>query len=76
MRVILSCKKIKARNAVDTGKVSISRAALLASDMRVPQVISTWPGNTPTTASKRKTKISLVRQSRFSLFFASNLSNG
>ena len=61
---------------MDTGNVNMSRAALLASDMRVPQVMSTCPGNTPAMASKRKIRMSLIRLSLFSALFASNLTNG
>ena len=74
--VILSCRKRNARNAVDTGNVNMSNAALLASDMRVPQVMITCPGNTPTRASKRKIRMSLPRRSRLGALFDSNLTSG
>ena len=52
--VIRSRRKMKASTAVVMGRVSISNAALLASDMRVPQVIKTWPGKMPSKASRKK----------------------
>ena len=56
---ILSRRKTNAKNAVNTGMASIMIAALLAVDIRVPQVTSTCPGKTPSTASSRKISASL-----------------
>jgi hypothetical protein len=47
-----------ARMAVETGSVNIRSAALLASDKRVPQVMSTWPGKIPTSARTKKRRMS------------------
>jgi hypothetical protein len=75
MGVILSPKKIKARMAVETGRVSISKAALLASDIRVPQVIRTCPGNTPSEARRKKIRMSLLfRGGRLSLLASQRIS--
>jgi hypothetical protein len=48
-----SRRKITANRAVATGRVRLIRAALLASDILVPQVIITWPGKTPKAASRK-----------------------
>jgi hypothetical protein len=54
MLVIFSPSRRKANTAVETGSANINRAALLAKDWRVPQVINTCAGKTPNSARMKK----------------------
>src|SRR5579884_266338 len=51
-----------AKKAVHGGMASMIIAALLAVDMRVPHVISTCPGNTPSSANTRNSRMSDFRR--------------
>ena len=64
-RVIRSESRKCANTAVEIGSVSINKAALLASDHRVPQVMKTCPGNIPSNASRKKVNKSRLDRSLF-----------